>query len=492
MGKKYIIGIDGGSQSTKIVIYDLEGNAVCEGKENLKPMHLAPVDIVEHPGDDLWDSLCAAAKRAMDAFPGDAKDIIGIGVGSIRCCRVLLKADGSLAAPVINWQDGRTARPYEHTDSNVAYVTSTAGYLIHRLTGVFKDNIANYFGQWPVDFETWKWSENPDEIRKYKIPRAMLFDDVLPGTEVGAVTSEAARATGFPEGLPVISATSDKPVEALGAGLLDETEGLVSLGTYIALMVMGREVPKNPVSYWPVMSSIPHRLIYEGYGIRRGMWTVSWFRELLGDTPVQKAKELGVSTEDYLNREAEKVPPGSDGLMTVLDWLSNPWEPFKRGIMIGFNAHMNFAFMYRSILEGIAYTLKNNFDAMCGELGKSLSGIIITGGGSNSDLFMQIFADVFNLPAKRNDINGSASVGAAINTAIAMGAYSSYEEAVGRMVRVRDTFLPKPQNVEVYERLNQQAYKHIASYTDEILKKTYGVLKSNQSEEAVITKWSQT
>jgi sugar (pentulose or hexulose) kinase len=488
---KYIIGIDGGSQSSKIVVYDLNGAIICEGKENLKPMHLAPGGIVEHPGDDLWDSLCVAGRRAMDAFPENPKDIIGIGVGSIRCCRALLRADGSLAAPVINWQDERVARPYEHTGNDVAYVVSTAGYLLHRLTGVRTDNIANYFGQWPVDYAAWKWSDNPDDIAKHRIPREMLFDPALPGTIIGPVTPRAAAATGFPAGLPVIVATSDKPAEALGAGLLDETRALVSLGTYIALMIMGGDIPHSPSSFWPIMSSIPHKLIYEGYGIRRGMWTVSWFRELLGESPIRKAGELGISTEDYLNREAEKVPPGSDGLMTVLDWLANPWEPFKRGIMIGFNAHMNFAYLYRSILEGIAYTMKNNFDAMCQELRKTVDGIIITGGGSNSDLFMQIFADVFNLPAQRNEVNGSASLGAAINAAVATGVYAGYEEAARRMVRIRDVFYPDARNAAVYERLNRQVYKLIPACADGILEKSHAIFNARENA-AVIQGWSRT
>jgi sugar (pentulose or hexulose) kinase len=159
--------------------------------------------------------------------------------------------------------------------------------------------------------------------------------------------------------------------------------------------------------------------------------------------------------------------------------------------MIGFGAHMDFAYMYRSILEGIAYTLKNNFDAMCQELGHQVDGIIITGGGSNSDLFMQIFADVFNLPAKRNEANGSASLGAAINAAVATGAYGGYAEAVRRMVRVRDVFYPKPQNVAIYERLNQQVYKSIPAYTDGILKKSHAVFNADK-DSAVISGWSQT
>ena len=75
--------------------------------------------------------------------------------------------------------------------------------------------------------------------------------------------------------------------------------------------------------------------------------------------------------------------------MTVLDWLTNPWEPYKRGIMIGFDSSMDYAWIYRSILESVALTLKNNYDNMCNEMNHFAKHVIITGGGSNSDLFMQ-------------------------------------------------------------------------------------------------------
>lgn len=165
MSKKYIIGIDGGSQSTKVVMYDLSGNVVCEGKGPLQPMYTPDADTVEHPDDDLWTSLCAAGKELMAQFSGNVADIVGIGLGSIRCCRALLKADGTPAAQLISWQDSRVTRPYEHDNKEVAYVTSFSGYLSHRLTGEFKDNIANYFGQWPVDYKTWSWSEDPEVIK---------------------------------------------------------------------------------------------------------------------------------------------------------------------------------------------------------------------------------------------------------------------------------------------------------------------------------------
>ncbi|UDM80373.1 FGGY-family carbohydrate kinase [Vagococcus fluvialis] len=476
MGKKYIVGIDGGSQSTKIVIFDFEGNVVGEGKKELRPMSLKDGGIVEHPGDDLWDSLCEAATEAMDNFGIRKNDIVGIGLGSIRCCRVLLKKDGSLAQPIQSWMDKRVAEPYKRDNPEVQYVTSTNGYLTHRLTGEFKDNIGNNYGQWPVDYATWDWSTDEKELAHYNLPNDMLFDVVKPGDVLGYITKEASEKTGFPEGLPLIATTSDKAVEGLGAGLISDTSAFISLGTYISSMVIGNDMPKESVNYWGIMSSIPNRYIYEGYGIRRGMWTVSWFKELMGEKVSIRANYEGVSEEEYLNNQASTVPVGSDGLMTVLDWLANPWEPYKRGVMIGFNAHHDYRFMYRSILEGIAYTMKNNVDRMTEELGKEITEVIITGGGSNSDLFMQIFADVFNINIKRNVVNGSASLGAAINTAVGLGIYSSYEEAVEKMVKVKDIFKPIPENVQIYKKLNNEVYKGLTDHTDEVLKKTHTIL----------------
>lgn len=490
MSKHYIIGIDGGSQSTKVVMYDLKGNVVCEGKGLLQPMHTPDADTVEHPDDDLWTSLCAAGKDLMRQFGGKPEEIVGIGLGSIRCCRALLKADGTPAAPLISWQDARVTRPYEHTQKDVAYVTSFSGYLSHRLTGERKDNIANYFGQWPVDYRTWDWSEDEAVFTKFNIPREMLFDVQMPGTVLGHINPEAAKATGFPQGLPVVCSTSDKAVEALGAGLLDDETAVISLGTYIALMMNGTTLPKDPQAYWPIMSSIPETLLYEGYGIRKGMWTVSWLRDMLGESLIQDAKSQGVSPEDYLNQKASHVPPGCDGLMTVLDWLTNPWEPYKRGIMIGFNATMDYAWIYRSILESIALTLKNNYDNMCAERQHVAKRLIITGGGSNSDLFMQIFADVFNLPTQRNAINGCASLGSAINTAVGLGVYPSYQQAVEKMVRVKDVFTPVAAHAARYEAMNKGIFRELTQHTDPILKKSYAVFHGDLNEVEAIQSWS--
>lgn len=141
--KKYIFAIDGGTQSTKVVIFDFNGNVICEGKQTLMPPIAPKMGYVEHPGDDLYDSLVVASRKALENFPGKVEEIVGIGLCTIRSCRVLLKKDGSLAYPVIDWMDNRCFGPMEYPVDDVAYITSTTGYMTHRLTGEFRDTMAN-------------------------------------------------------------------------------------------------------------------------------------------------------------------------------------------------------------------------------------------------------------------------------------------------------------------------------------------------------------
>lgn len=476
MSTKYLVAVDGGTQSTKIVIFDTDGNVVCEGKRDLRPLHLADPGIVEHPDDDLWDSFVAASREALSRFPGDVKDIIGIGLCSIRFCRVMLKADGSLAQPVVNWMDLRLARPWERENDDVRYVTTASGYMSHRLTGQFKDTAANYEGNWPIDRDTWTWSRDPEVLGKYNVPREMLLETVLPGEIIGPLTREAALASGFPEGVPVVATANDKAVEALGAGALDRGTALVSLGTYIAGMVQGDRYVADSRDFWTNMACIPFRYIYESNGIRRGMSTVSWIRNLMGGDLIAKSAELGLSPEDYLNAEAAKIPAGSDGLLTVPEWLAPPSHPYKRGVIIGFDGRHNGVHMFRSILEAIAMSMKNKVGAMCRELGMPLDRLVISGGGSNGDLFMQIFADAFGVPASRNLVNGSVSMGCAICAAVALNLHGGFDETTAKMVRPRDTFRPIPENVETYANINNGVFASITDYTDEVLKKSHRLI----------------
>lgn len=476
MERKYIVAIDGGTQSTKVAIFDTIGTEICSHTVKLRPMHLYGDSRAEHPDDDLWDSLKEACQKALEKFEEDKKDIIGVGLGSIRCCRALIKEDGNLASPVQSWMDLRLSRPYEHEDDNVKYVTTTTGYLTYRLTKETKDTRANYVGPWPIDPDTLDWYEDPEKFNAYHTPREMLFDLVDPSSVLGNVTLEASIATGIPVGTPVVATANDKAVEGLGAGLVNDGTVLVSLGTYITSMMVGEENRADTVNYWANPGATPGEYLYESSGIRRGMATVTWIKELLGSDIVTEAQERGLSPEGYLNLLAADVPAGSDGLYTVLHWLARPTHLHERGIMIGFNGKHKGPHMFRSVLEGIAMTMKNHAQAMCDERGVELTNIVVSGGGSNGELFMQIFSDVFGVPAHRNVVNGSASMGAAICAALALGVYNDRQEAIDHMVRRRDTFYPIKENVSLYKEINEKVYSKIVDYTDELLKISHGII----------------
>lgn len=469
MKEKYLIGVDSGSQSTKVYIFNQRGEIVSMASEGLKPMISRKPGWVEHPDDDLWDSLRIVLTKLMKEFKGDVNDILGVGLCSIRCCRVFMKHDGTLQAPIMSWMDIRAYEKFED-DPEIGYTCSTSGYLTHRLTGQFKEMSANaYQWQFPVDMGTWDWSTDQVYFNNFGIPREKLLDIQVPGTILGYITEKASKETGLPVGIPVVSTANDKAVEALGAGLISSNTGLLSLGTYIASMVHGAKDIPDAKNFFTNLSCVPNEYLYESGGIRRGMWLISWYKNIIGEAYAASAKAKGMSVEDALAEEASSVPAGSDGLMTVPDWLAPASQLWRKGYMLGFDERHTRAHIYRSILEGIAMTLMNHYNAMNEELGHTPGKIIVSGGGSNSDLYMQMIADMYGVKTVRNTVNGAAALGAAVCVAVATGLYPDFTSAVHSMVQEKDEFTPNMDNHEVYQKINK-AYHQLPSLMENTLK----------------------
>jgi xylulokinase len=461
----YLLAIDNGSQSTKVTIFDPRGHAVASARRRLKPYDTAVPGQAVHPGDDIWESIQDACRAAMDQFPGRPADIAAVGLCTIRFCRALLAADGTLAEPVLSWMDQRVSRPYERANPLTRYVTTSSGYITHRLTGQFTDAAANYQGVWPIDQDTAAWSSDPAAYAATAMPRDRLFDLVPPGGLLGEVTATAAKATGIPPGLPVYATANDKAVEALGSGL-DEGAVLLSLGTYIAAMTIGSSSQSADDSYWANFAARPGKYLYESTGIRRGMWMVSWYRGVLEGSPDERPQ---AHLEDALNAEASELAPGSNGLLTLPDWLAPGHAIWRRGALLGFDGSQGRAHIYRSILEGIALTMANNTGAMEQALGRKLSPVLVSGGGSRSDLMMQIVADVFDRPARRTTVTDAAGLGAAICAAIGHGIYPDWDQATAAMVAAGDQFAPDPRAARAYQQINE-VYAGLTTFTDPLFR----------------------
>jgi len=460
--RPYLLAIDNGSQSTKVTIFDAGGRALTSAQKRLEPYDTSVPGHAVHPGDDIWDSIRHACREAMARFDRDPADIAAAGLCTIRFCRALLAADGSLAEPVLSWMDERVARPYEPANPRTRYLTTSSGYITHRLTGRFTDTAANYEGVWPIDHDTAAWSDDPAVYAATGMPRDMLFDLVPPGGLLGQVTRAAAAATGIPAGLPVYATANDKAVEALGSGLREDGSVLLSLGTYIAAMTVGSSSRSADESYWANFAARPGRYLYESTGIRRGMWMVSWYRTLLRGPH-------GEEPEDVLNAAASELAPGSNGLLTLPDWLAPGDAVWRRGALLGFDGSQGRAHIYRSILEGIALTMANHTAAMERALGRRLSPVLVSGGGSRSDLMMQIVADVFDRPARRTTVNDAAGLGAAVCAAVGHGVYAGWDQATAAMISPGDEFAPDARAARAYQQVNQ-VYATLTSFTDPLFR----------------------
>jgi sugar (pentulose or hexulose) kinase len=282
------------------------------------------------------------------------------------------------------------------------------------------------------------------------------------------VTERAAEATGLPPGIAVYATANDKAVEALGAGLTAESDLLLSLGTYISAMTAGTRAVASDDRYWVNFGSRPGRYLYESDGIRRGMWTVSWFRSLLHDDEAAGGGDDAMyDLESRLNESAARVPPGSGGLMTVLDWLAPGHAPHRRGAFVGFDGSQDRAAVYRSILEGIAFTMADHAHAMESALGRRFERVILTGGGARSALMRQIVADVFGLPVVVAEVDDAAGMGAAVCAAVGGRLQPGWDAAQAAMVRHSSPVAPIPENSLAYERFHR-VHTGLRARTDDL------------------------
>ncbi|MBN9158074.1 FGGY-family carbohydrate kinase [Microbacterium sp.] len=438
----FLVAIDNGSQSTKVLVVDQDGRVHASARVGLRPYDTSRPGRAVHPDDDVWESIATACATALDRFSGDRSRIVGVGLCTIRFCRAYLREDAALAEPLLSWMDERVGRPFDADADgaqDVRWITSSSGYVSHRLTGERTDASGNLQGVWPIDPARWRWSDDPAAYRSTGMPREMLFDLRDPGEELGRVTAAASARTGLPEGIPVFATSNDKAVEALGAGAGDEGAVLLSLGTYIAAMTAGAG-PEHGVAFWSNFAARPAAHLAESHGVRRGMWTVSWLRQLL--QPEGSADETMYDLEAILDAEAAAVPAGSDGVAAVLDWLAPADEPWRRGALIGFSGAQGRAHLYRAILEAIALTMADNVDAMAAELGRAPQRLVVTGGGARSATLRRILADVFEVPVHRTGLDDAAGLGAAVCAAVGAGVHPDWEAALAAMVHPGDETRP--------------------------------------------------
>ncbi len=342
-------------------------------------------------------------------------------------------------------------------------VLLVSGWLNYRLTGRFADSVGSQVGYIPFDYKRHDWARAWDWRWSALAARREQMPDLVPvGAVIGPLTRAAAEDTGLPEGLPVIAGAADKACEVLGAGAIVPDMAAISYGTTATVNVTLSRYLEATRFIPPYPAALPGRFIAE-VQIFRGFWMVSWFKQQFGHPEVAAALSAGVPPEALFDRLVEQAPPGSDGLMLQPYWTPGVRTPGPeaRGAVIGFTDAHTRAHLFRAILEGLAYALREGCERIEARSGARVTSLRVSGGGSQSNAAMQVTADVFNRPASRPHTFETSGLGAAIVGAVGLGLHPDYPTAVAAMTRLGPTFEPDPRRAALYDRLYRQVYTHM-------------------------------
>lgn len=497
MSEQAILAIDNGTQSVRALLFDLKGNLIGKGKEEIEPYFSKHPGWAEQSVDYYWDALGRACKELWASVDFDPINVLAVTVTTQRGTVVNVDKEGKPLRPAIVWLDQRHAKVDGdlpgiwkwlfkvarvedvvnrfREKSQAAWMAQNqpeiwrkthkylllSGYLNYRLTGKFVDSVGSQVGYIPFDFKKLQWASESDW--RYAVApglsSSMLPELVSPGQELGKLQESVAAYVGLPAGVPVMAAASDKACEILGCGGSSADIACMSYGTTATINTTSKK-HIEPIRFMPAYpSAIPGRFCSE-IMIYRGFWMVSWFKKEFGLREQKIAEERGVPPETLFDELVDSVPAGSMGLMLQPYWTPGVRDPGPeaKGSIIGFGDVHTRSHIYRAILEGLAYGLKEGLERLEKRNGIKVKTLRVAGGGSQSDAAMQLTADIFGLPAERAHTYETSGLGAAIDAAVGIGAYKDFDEAIENMTRVGQVFHPDPVRTKLYRRLYKEVY----------------------------------
>lgn len=498
--KTILLSLDIGTQSVRALAFSKSGDLIDHSRIEYRPAYHS-----EHPGwaeqdpEYYWQTLSQACLDLWKKGIVSPDTIAGVSITAQRATVVNLDKKGSPLRPAILWLDQRKAGKvpklglfwrfifgisrlrhiidYFQAEAEINWIKEhqedvweqtehfllLTGYIHYKLTDFFKDSIACQVGFVPFNFKQHKWENSRNwKWEALSVKPGTLPALIPPGERLGIISDTAAIATGILPGTPVIAAASDKACEVLGAGCLQVHQGCIGYGT-TATININSDIYFEPVTLVPAYPSAKPNAFNTEVQIFRGFWMVSWFKEQFAQKENGIALKQNISPESILEQGAAKIPPGSLGLTLQPYW--NPGIRFPgleaKGSIIGFGADHKKEHLFRAILEGLAYGLREGREKIEKKSKTPIRELFVCGGGAKSDLVMQITADVFGIPAMRPNVTETSGLGAAILASVGCGLHPDLETAVAQMTRTGEIFDPNPKTVLIYNALYHKVYRRI-------------------------------
>jgi xylulokinase len=500
MKKDCIIGVDCSTTAVKAIVWDKKGNPVVEGREKMQLLTPKP-KWGEQRAEQWWDATAKAVKKIAQQI--DPRRIAAIGITHQRESFVPLSREMAPLRNGILWVDTRAT-------FQVQKLKKMEGEKIHKFTGLFpnlytsnakimwiKENEPSIFKQiyklvdvyayltwkltgrlvttWPsacpmglVDMAKLCWSKEVMEL--VGVEEEQFCELVAPGEIVGQLTKEAASLLGLPEGIPLVGGGGDGQCAALGAGVVKGGRASLNLGTAVVSELYSPEYITGD-NFRTMCGCVPGTYITESL-IPAGTFTIDWFVKEFGYEESRLSKMDNIFTEQIFEIMASKIQPGMSRLLMLPYWKAAAapyWDPFAKGIVIGWSEDTTRAHLYRCIMEGIVFEQRFLYEGMERSLNKKVEEIVLLGGGAKSPLWRQIVADITGIPVLIPLTFESTCLGAAMLAAYAAGMYNSVPEASKKMSGVKGKYSPIKKNREFYLKIYERVYKPLFPRIQELV-----------------------
>jgi sugar (pentulose or hexulose) kinase len=496
-----LLGTDIGTSATKTVLVDTRGRELASATAEYGV--LTPRTGWAEQWPDVWfNALCETVKEVIQKTKVDPRDIAGYCVSSLYGgSGIPCDKEMKPLRPCLIWADRRateeckwirdnigedaifretcnTIDPYygytkmlwikrnePHVWNRIYQFVTPNAYCIYRLTGevsVDYSSIGNYGGIYNPRER--KFAESV--MSELGIPRSFFPEKVSMSKDVvGEVTSAGADLSGLAKSTPVCAGGIDAPMSALGVGALEDGELAMMLGTSTCNGFIQDEPRFSPklVNYAHV--AYDDRKFYSFAGIITAGYCIRWFRDTFGGIESMLGKEAGLSAYSILDLEAEKVSPGSDGLIFLPHMMAGErapwWDEYVRGVFFGLTLTHTKAHVFRSVLEGIAYAIRYCIEA-ARDAGIPLNRAILVNGGARSRVWRRIITDVLNRDVEYLAASIGAPYGDALLSGVGTNTLKGYE-VINDWLSAHEVMRPNREAALRYERL-YEIYKRL--YTD--------------------------
>ena len=488
MSARLLAGLDIGTTGCKVSVFDATGGLVGSVYRNYPARRSESAHEID--AGAIWQSVQEVLGEAAARYPG----IAGIGVTSFGETFVALDADDQPLAPSMLYTDPRgseqcarltealgAARLAEITGLNphamyslpklmwlrenrpelyarTKRVMQMGEYVVYMLTGTAQVDYSLATRSMAFDIRRLDWS---GEILAAAGIDPKLFSWTVPtGTSAGPLRPECAALGLSPETV-IVSISHDQVAAAVGSGVLDEAMTVDGAGTVecVTPVFSGWDAAKMAAGNYCVVPFVtPGKYVTYAFSYTGGA-LVQWYTEQLAGYAAARAKERGASVFDELEKGWDGEPTG----ILVLPHFAGAATPYmdtgSKGVIAGLTLAHTEAQLYAACMEGVCYEMRLNQERLA-DAGIAVAPLRATGGGAKSRKWLQMKADVLDLPVTALETSEAGGVGSAMLVGVALGEFADLREAARAMVRVRETFTPRPEYHAKYE-ANYQRYRQL-------------------------------